>query len=292
MFFNLQAPIAVICNDAGATNNIVSLLRIDGRLDAVRPVMYGPAERLWRNAFPSLPLCQTIEIALQDAKSLISGTGWASNIEHEARQIARARGIRSVAVLDHWVNYEERFIRKGECIWPDEFWVLDKHAKFLAEKTFPGVGVRQLPNFYLMSQVKQVSKIPLKGPELLYVLEPLRTDWGRGEEGEFQALDFFVAMLPRLNLPSDIVIRLRLHPSEAATKYEDWIARQSLLQIIVDDSPQFSDALSLAGWVAGCESFGLVIALEAGRQVFCTLPPWAPACRLPYDGLMHLKMIV
>jgi hypothetical protein len=35
----------------------------------------------------------------------------------------------------------------------------------------------------------------------------------------------------------------------------------------------------------------MVIALAAGRKVVCTLPPWAPECTLPHDGLIHLKKI-
>lgn len=291
MRLELETPIAVICHDAGAANHILNWLKVDGRLDTVRAVMLGPAECLWKQAFPEVPLCHTIEMALDDAKSVISGTGWASNIEHGARRMAKARGIPSVAVLDHWVNYAERFIREGECVWPDEFWVVDQQAMSIAEKIFPGMRIRLVPNVYLANQVQRVMPVPVVEPELLYVLEPMRTDWGRGEDGEFQALDYFVSKLPRLNLPAEIVIRLRPHPSDPAGKYDAWIARQAALSILVDDSPQMSDALSRARWVAGCESFALVIALGAGRQVFCTLPPWAPACRLPHHGLIHLHTI-
>lgn len=292
MRLDLETPIAVVCHDAGAANHILSWLRVDGRLDLARAVMSGPAKRLWMLVFPEVPLCNTIEMALHDAKSVISGTGWASSLEHDARRMATARGIPCVAVLDHWVNYAERFIRDGECVWPDEFWVVDKQAMSIAEKTFPGMPIRLVPDVYLASQVKRVMPAPILKPELLYVLEPMRTDWGRGQDGEFQALDYFVSKLPQLNLPTDIVIRLRPHPSDLPGKYNAWISNHPELRIIIDDSPQMSDALSRARWVAGCESFALVIALSAGRHVFCTLPPWAPACRLPHDGLIYLNKLM
>ncbi len=253
--------------------------------------MRGPAEGLWKQAFPEAPLCNSIEIALEDAQSVITGTGWVSNIEHEARRMAKASAIPSVAVIDHWVNYAERFIREGECVWPDEFWVVDEQAMSIAETTFPGAHIRLVPNLYLANQIQSVLPAPIVEPELLYVMEPIRTDWGRGEEGEFQALDYFVSKLPRLNLPAETVIRLRLHPSEPKGKYDAWIAMHPALNILVDNSHQMSEALSRARWVAGCESFALVIALGAGRQVFCSLPPWAPACRLPHHGLIHLNKI-
>lgn len=291
MRLELKTPIAVICHDAGASNHIISWLRVDGRLESVRAVMCGPAEGLWRQAFPEAPLCNSIEMALEDAQSVISGTGWASNIEHEARRMAKARAIHSVAVIDHWVNYAERFIRGGECVWPDVFWVVDEQAMSIAELTFPGAAIRLVPNVYLANQIQSVLPAPIVQPELLYVLEPMRTDWGRGEGGEFQALDYFVSKLPCLNLPAEIVIRLRPHPSDPKGKYDAWIAMHPELNILVDHSLQMSEALSRARWVAGCESFALVIALGAGRQVYCTLPPWAPACRLPHHGLIHLNKI-
>ena len=289
MRLELETPIAVVCHDAGAANHILSWLQVDGRLDAVRAVMDGPAERLWKHGFPEVQLCNSIESAFRDAKSLISGTGWASRLEHDARGMAKAHGILSVAVLDHWVNYSERFIRDGERVWPDEFWVVDEHAQSLAARSFTGMCIRLIPNEYLAKQLQRVKSVPVGESELLYVLEPMRTDWGRGSDGEFQALDYFVSKLPCLNLPNDIVIRLRPHPSDPPGKYDNWIAEQPELRICIDDSPQMSDALSRARWVAGCESFALVIALSAGRQVYCTLPPWAPTCRLPHEGLIHLN---
>ena len=55
------------------------------------------------------------------------------------------------------------------------------------------------------------------------------------------------------------------------------------------DAPDLATAISRHAWVAGCESMALVLALAAGRRTLCTLPPWAPRCRLPQRGLIHLS---
>jgi len=116
----------------------------------------------------------------------------------------------------------------------------------------------------------------------------MRSDWGRGIAGEFQALDYFVSHLPQLKLPSSTVIRLRPHPSDELGKYDDWVAAHHSLNIQVDESVNITESLKKAKWVVGCESFGLVLALLSGRKVYCTLPPWAPVCRLPHDGLLYI----
>lgn len=279
---------AVVCHDAGAANIVIASLLATGRSNW-RAYMQGPAEKIWKAAFPGCVLCDSLDNAIDSAELLVTGTGWASDIEHEARRRAQSLGVRSVAVIDHWVNYAERFIRYGEAAWPDEFWVTDEYAFDIASGAFPGKHVVQVPNHYVEMQLRDISQAgKASKPELLYVLEPMRTDWGRGISGEFQALDYFVSQLPKLELPIETLIRLRPHPSDPHGKYSNWIELHPKMNIQIDSSLSIAESLGRATWVAGCESFALVLALRAGRKVYCTLPPWAPFCRLPHSGLIQL----
>lgn len=289
MLSDYSQPTAVVCHDAGAGNVVIAGLLETGRSDW-QAYMRGPAEKLWKAAYPEVSLCDKLESTLDGAELLITGTGWGGDIEHEARRLAQSSGIRSVAVIDHWVNYAERFNRHGETVWPDEFWVTDDYAMEIAQYTFPGQPVIKIPNRYIENQLHEIAQeINSSTPELLYVLEPIRSDWGRGTPGEFQALDYFISCLPQLGLPSATVIRLRPHPSDALGKYNNWVACHPTLNIQIDYSLSIAQSMGRSSWVAGCESFALVLALMAGRNVFCTLPPWAPACRLPHRGLKHIK---
>jgi len=62
-----------------------------------------------------------------------------------------------------------------------------------------------------------------------------------------------------------------------------------LKPVWLEPERDLSEALRGARWVAGCQSFALVIALASGRDVVSTLPPWAPECALPHKGLIRLK---
>ena len=42
------------------------------------------------------------------------------------------------AFLDHWVNYQGRFVYKKRMVLPDEIWVVDKYAENLAQRQFKG----------------------------------------------------------------------------------------------------------------------------------------------------------
>lgn len=280
--------IAIVCHDSGAANILIAALLETGRKDW-RAYMKGPAEKLWNEAFPGIELCRSIDSAMEGAELLVSGTGWASDIEHDARKLAKSNGVSSVAIIDHWVNYAERFVRHGEIVWPDEFWVTDEYALAIAKRIFPEEAVGIVPNLYVEMQLRDIAQRKIANPpELLYVLEPIRADWGRGTPGEFQALDYFVHHLPDLGLPSGTVIRLRPHPSDTFGKYDAWIAHHPDLNIMIDYNVSITESLGRASWVAGCESFALALALMAGRKCYCTLPPWAPECHLPHLGLIPI----
>ena len=252
--------------------------------------MQGPALALWRSRFGPRALAPDLRSALQGAQLLVSGTGWASALEHEARIMAAARGLRSAAVVDHWVNYRERFERGGFVVWPDEVWLGDDDAMALAHRRLADSGARlcQFDNLYLQEQLRSIAAVPAQG-DVLLVMEPMRSDWGRGVAGEWQALQAFMDHRVALGVPADAPIRLRPHPSDPRGKYAQWLSAARGVSVTLDRSDSLAQALSGCTWVAGCESYALVVALAAGRRVISTLPPWAPPCRLPQRGLLHLR---
>jgi hypothetical protein len=268
------------------------LARLDLKRHTLFAVMQGPAEKLWRQRFLDLPLADSVEEALHETDLLLSGTGWASDLEFTARVRAHQQGVHSVAVLDHWVNYAQRFKRDGRTLLPDQIWVCDQDALRIAQNSFPGLPLQFIPNFYLQEQASVLPVADELPDQLLYVLEPMRSDWSQGILGEFQALDFFAMHLELIQAPAGMPIRLRPHPTDPLGKYDDWIARHAHLNVALDDSADLHAALASANRVAGCESFAMVVALAAGRQVYCTLPPHAPPCRLPHEGLIHLKDLI
>jgi hypothetical protein len=156
----------------------------------------------------------------------------------------------------------------------------------LARWHFPASRVRLQHNGYLAEQVAAVRPLTAADQGVLVVMEPMRTDWGRGSAGEWQALDWFMQQRVAAGIPAQAPIRLRPHPSDEAGKYAAWLVRHPAVHL--DGSASLADALQGARWVVGCESYALVVALAAGRTVFTSLPPWAPRCRLPQSGVRLL----
>ena len=283
----LDSPLAVVCHDAGAANLIFSWLKDwPGEL---RPFMDGPAKKMWKMAFPEHSLESNLYDVFRDAKVLLTGTGWASNLEHDARIIAADRGLYSVATLDHWVNYSQRFERDVVRQLPDMLLVADEYAESIARKIFPDIKVNSMPNLYLNEQVKRIGNPPRLG-NVLYLLEPVRNDWGKGCLGEFQALDYAIKHLHLISDCKSPKITLRLHPSESQDKYEKYLSCYNFIEL--DESPDVASAINNADVVVGVESFAMTVALEAKRPVFSSLPPWAPEIRLPQEGIIQIRKLL
>ena len=310
-----EASVAVCAHDAGAASHMAAWLA--PLQPQLRLCVAGPAESLFNARLqPAINPNQILEQALAGAQVLISGTGWASNLEHRARQLARQGGIPSVAVLDHWLNYRERFQWDGEEVLPDQLWVADAEAAALAKAALPNVSVLQLPNQWLECLCEEVKVIRSSGRgdhpsqprrparRLLYLLEPIRMIWsqvpgGASEAGEFQGLRYWLQQLPHLIDQGWVApkheleaLALRPHPSDPPGKYDALIteARRSW-PICLDRSSGLAEALAWADAAFGCETQALVAAMACNLPAFSTVPPWAPPCRLPQASLHHLSRL-
>jgi hypothetical protein len=297
----LKSPIAVVCHDAGAANLICAWINHWNKLGLlenkhIRFLIKGPFENEWKKSFKFQGAAfysdSDYNSLFIGVNSVLTGTGWSSSLEHDVRKYAKLFKIPCIAVIDHWVNYKERFERNSEIVLPDEIWVSDQYANEIANYQFPGIPIISLPNIYLSELIQNIQSIPEKCQTLLYLTEPLRTNWGRRTEGEFQALDYFVENKKIIigNEPMDFV--MRLHPSENIDKYSQWMKENSDINPKIDVHEDLKNSISNAKWVVGAETFALVVALAAKRSVWSSLPPWGNHCRLPQTSIKKIKDFV
>lgn len=315
--FSSHDVVALVAFDAGAAAHISSWF--SGSPLDLRIYAEGPAKDFFAKAFAQ-PIEASLASAINKSTFVVTGTGWASDLEHQARLLAHNNNISCAAVLDHWCNYRERFQWNSEEYLPDQLWVADIDAASLAEELYPNIPLFRLPNQWLdnlWSEVNairssssiQLSSMPsLPAKRLLYLLEPIRQFWPSNrciaavaspEAGEFQALHYFLDRLPYLieygwvASYEDIEgLMLRPHPSEPSGKYDDFIANAGhLLPIKLDITDSLADSLAWADATFGCETQALVAAMNCGLPAFSTVPPWAPPCRLPQQALHHLNRL-
>lgn len=287
--------IAVVCHDAGGAEIISSFLR-RGELD-YRAAVAGPAAEIFVRKLPGFQNEAREEI-LREADFLLCGTSVPSTFELEAISLARTAGLRSVALLDHWINYRERFSRDGRVTLPDELWVVDETAERTAAELFPQLRVTRIDNPYRLDVLENLRGRAAARPAdargavrtALYVTEPTSEHaqrmygdpayWGYTETG---ALEWFLACATALD-PALGRIVIRPHPSERRDKYTFALARAPL-------AVEFSVARDLlqdiaeADLVSGCNSMAMVVAAWAGKRVVCCIPPGGRGFSLPALGI-------
>lgn len=286
----LPAPLALVCHDAGAAQLILPWLPPEAT--DVRACLQGPARALWLERHGARAPLLTLEQALAGAALLLSGTSLEADLEHTARLQAAAAGLRSVAVVDHWVHYAARFQRDGLRVLPDELWVCDAEAFALARAVFPERAVRLQPNLHLRSQLQRLAPCPdpLRHPTLLLLAEPQGAPLHGGPAADEQAFDYLLAQAHRLGLQAPLTLRLRAHDDDPPGRWTAWLERQQTSHDAAPDrAPTLEQALERVAWVVGLESTALVLAAASGRRAVCAQPPWLPRSRLPQRSLIHLR---
>ena len=293
--------VAVVAHDAGGAEILSSLVRRE-RAASLRKhvfVLEGPARQIFvakLGAPENLPLDE----ALAMSSSVLCGTGWQSTLETDAIALARTQSKRSVAFLDHWVNYRERFIRGGEWFLPDEIWVGDAIARDLASQAFPGLPVADVGNAYFddirQEFAKQRPPGTPQGLSVLFVGEAIREHaqrthgdplhWGYTQQ---QALAYLLDHLDAMGAPVAQVV-VRPHPAEDPATYDE-VMKKHPHRVQLSQRRDLFDDIAGSDWVVGCNTMAMVVGLIAGRQVLCCIPPGGRPCMLPQPQIVHLQSL-
>lgn len=287
----------VVAHDAGGAEVVSAWVRrrIGGDEHEFEFLLEGPAVAIFERKLG--PLARPgREDALARARAgqfdfVLTGSGWATDLERLAVRAARAAGVRSATYVDHWVRYPERFELGGERVLPDEVWAGDEHALALARRELPGADVRLVPNAYFDDVVAAIRahEDDAPGERILYVTEPtaraaqaLTGDpLGYGYD-ELQALSGYLE-----RVGPGTRMRLRPHPAEEPGKYDELLARHAV-EVEVSRDRSLEEDVAWATHVVGCDSMAMAIGVVAGRRVMCAIPPGGRPLSLPFPEIERL----
>ena len=115
--------VLVVCHDAGGARSLIPVVHALGQQAVlVQAVVAGPSIPIWRNECTAGTAIEVADlITVPEAMRLLeachtdtvlSAAGLYNRMEHTFRLAARRLGRRSLAVLDSWLNYAERFRRE------------------------------------------------------------------------------------------------------------------------------------------------------------------------------------
>lgn len=256
----------------------------------------GPAVNIFRKKLGEITNA-SFKNSLEKSQQLLCGTGWQTSFEYDAIKKAKELGIKSIAFLDHWVNYEERFVRNGIKVLPDEIWVGDLYAEEIANQTFgTSVVIKYVENPYFLDFKEELDAIEQQDDSdtILYVCEPIAEHalkrYGKADYWgytEFDALAFF---LDNVESTDEAVIKVivRPHPSEDIHKYDELLERYKL-NITVSREAALLKQISNSKVVVGCQSMAMVVALLIKKKVVCSIPVKEKQCALPFNSIIRLS---
>tara|TARA_B100000780_G_scaffold245759_1_gene189946 strand:- start:857 stop:1756 length:900 start_codon:yes stop_codon:yes gene_type:complete len=291
------SKVAVVCHDAGGSEIISSWIMKN--LNNYSFYLQGPAKKIFKDKINATSE-KSLNSVISNCDWLLCGTSWQSELEKKAIQIAKNSNIKSISYIDHWVNYEERFIYNDNILLPDEIWVADKEALEIATKIFLNTEIKLIENEYLKSIQKEVEKIDLpkySKKVILYVCEPIAEHaqmqcgnslaWGYDEH---TALKYFLDNFEFIDRNIEKII-LRPHPSEKHDKY-DWAINYCSIPIHISPKENILKEIKESLFVVGCESMAMVIGLISGKRVVSCIPPNGRECMLPHKNISKLKNLI
>ena len=287
----------IVSHDAGGAELIANFLK-SKIYSQHKYLLSGPAIRIFDRVLGDIETCRSsIESAISDVEWILTGTSWQSELEKDALWTAMKANMLSAVFLDHWVNYEERFIYRGRELRPSEIWVADSHALSLAKKLWPARPIINQGNPYLTSMVSQY-KSRYHGQsrqQILIVTEPIsvHAKYQQGDElffgyTEHDVLRLIFARIPSINGPDGPeLILIRPHPSEQGSKYAYIKDNYPHYNLEISNDSDLLDNIASSQIIIGSNTMALVVAVALGKRAISIIPKGAQPCVLPYTEIEH-----
>ena len=220
---------------------------------------------------------------------IIKGTGKIKDKYIEAINYGKKNNIKTISFLDHYVNYNSRFIYKKKLILPDEIWTFDKFSFLIAKNLYKIIKIKNVNNFYL-TFIKKNFKIYQKKffkkknyLNILFVSEPSVVNGNLNKQLTFNIFNF----LNKYN--KKIKLIFRFHPSEKSSPLLNCISDQLVnnknITLIVDKNLSILKSLYLSDIVIGGETYAMVLALKLKKKVYTFLPIKNHKFNLPFKKI-------
>ena len=204
---------------------------------------------------------------------ILYSTGWQNHFEYFFLEYAKKRAIPSIAFLDNWTNFRERFSYPNKN-WkknlPDFIATHDETSQSLANN-FGFSNVVTIKNYALQKQLKEYNNINTKEENiLLFLSEPTakvaKRTYGDANYWGFDESTVFKTILKSQKKLTCKKVVIRLHPSDEADVYK------KIEPSITISSSSLVEDISRAKVIIGLDTSVLYLAFLLGKKVISFLP--------------------
>jgi len=295
---------AVISHDAGSSELLCAFIRHHYNLADwyIFALPDSPMAMIClREKIPFIPIGDAeVQLSAIKLDVLLFGTGWQEKIERPYVTYCKKNAIPTVAFLDHWSSYRERF---G---YPNRGWeencgdftaVHDEKAYTLA-LSLKLPNVIKLPNLYLQDLIKRDENRSIDPNEnLLFLSEPTdevakRTYGDKNYWGftQYTALEDILENFDRFGCEG---LTIRLHPSETSAGFTRILKKFPHIRVQINDATTFdlTDQLLGAKMIIGFDTMALYIATLLGKPVISYLPSKNREFLLPLSRTQQVRSL-
>lgn len=294
--------LAFAAHDAGGAEVVSSWIQYCYE-QPVHAIVEGPALRIFSHKLqPRLKIYSRDEFAarIQDFDAVLTGTSWASDLEKQVHRWCKINAVHSIAFLDHWTEYRQRFTLGQSYLIPDEIWVSDRYALAIAQEEFRETIVKLRRNHYLAEITNRIQLCETKyarnlhGEKVLYCTEPTsvvaETKTGDANAYGYTEHTALKGMLDYLAESRYQVgeFRLRRHPSEDPSKYEYILRTPEPFPVSLSEEPDLAEDCAWADTIVGCDSMAMTVGVLAKRKVLCAIPKGGKQLSNPFPEIIRL----
>lgn len=232
--------------------------------------------------------------------ALLFGTGWQEKVERPYVRYCKKHRIPTVAFLDHWSSYRERF-GYPEAGWESncgDFTAVHDEKAFRIATDFALPNPVKLNNYYLQNLIAQArSKELPSNQNLLFLSEPtdavaMRTFGNKNYWGftQYSALEDILKHFEKFGCAG---LTIRLHPSELSSGYKNVLKKFPHLRVQINDAKTFdlTNQLLSAKMILGFDTMALYIAGLMNKPVLSYLPSSNREFLLPLPPERQLRTL-
>lgn len=278
----------IFCShDAGGAELLSSFIvanKLTGKF-----LLSGPAIKIFQSK--NLPIKENQISSLKVETSILFSSTGTTDFEYSNMSFARQLDAKVFVILDHWVNYTERFQRKGKEVSPDLILVADEYAFDLAKRKFPINKIVLTNNYFLEDIKRDFLSLDVKTIEYDYVFmcesqskdSTIESAW---ESYNMHGMGYFFDHLISLGENNSRIL-VRPHPSDTDKDYMS-ITPKSFSSVTISSKQNLLEVLRISNVVVGCNSMALVIADAVGKTVFTAVKD-LNKCYLPIKSIRLLS---
>ncbi len=276
----MNINISVVSNDAGATEYIAYLIKNHADINWIVFAMKdSPAAKIFTRlhviyaVLDDVNSIKSFDKDIAGCSLFIYGTGGQISFNKIVNEICVKNSVKSMAVIDHWTNYKERF---PNSILPDYIMVADDKAYSLSKNIFPSdVNIVQVKNYFLEEIKKEytakVSKITKS--TVVFISEPTMAiaKINFQDENGYGFTEYSVVE-DLLKIYDSITIRL--HPADEKNKYDEIIKKfeDKDITIIIPEYENLIDTLCRSRLTIGFDGMALYISYILGMDTVSYMP--------------------